>query len=447
MKKQFLVCVIFLFSLTSFGADFKVGLASKVITPELPFWMTGFGSRTRPADKVLHDLWAKAMVIEESPSSRVVIVTTDILGLSREITEEVANRVNQKYGIKRSEILLNSSHTHSGPAIWPALDGLFNLSQEDQQKVGRYTAKLTDDIVEIVGSAISDLKPMNIYSGHGSAEFAMNRREYTPKGVINGKNPTGIGDHDVPVLKITTPEGELKGILFGYACHNTNLSLYEFNGDYAGFAQIELQKAYPGATAMFFIGCGADQNPQPRGTVELCVEHAKELATAVEKVLSGNLTPVRPPIRTAYETVDLEFAPFTLESFHKDLQSSDKYSVIRAKVMINALNKGWDVSKYRYPLQVIRFNKDLTILGMAGETVSGYSLKMKKEYSKENLFVMGYCNEVMCYIPTKQIVQEGGYEAASSMIYYDMPGPFAENVEDKITGTLHSLMKKVGAKK
>jgi hypothetical protein len=115
--------------------------------------------------------------------------------------------------------------------------------------------------------------------------------------------------------------------------------------------------------------------------------------------------------------------------------------------MVNALNKGWDLSKYLYPLQVMRFNKDLTIVGMAGETVVGYDLKLKKEYNKENLFVMGYCNEVMCYIPTKQIVQEGGYEPASSMIYYDMPGPFALNVEDRITDTLHSLMKKVGAKR
>jgi hypothetical protein len=447
MKKQILIFVLFVFSLTTLGADFKVGLASKVITPELPFWMTGYGSRTRPADKVLHDIWAKAMVIEESPSSRVVIVTTDILGLSRQITQEVAKRVNEKYGIKRSELLLNSSHTHSGPAIWPALDGLFNLNQEDQQKVARYSARLTDDIVEIIGTAINNLAPMNISSGHGSAEFAMNRREYTPKGVINGKNPKGIGDHDVPVLKVTTPEGELKGILFGYACHNTTLSGYEYSGDYAGFAQIEIQKAHPGVTAMFFIGCGADQNPQPRGTIELATQHGKELASAVEKVLTGNLTPVRPPIRTAYETAELEFAPFTLESFQKDLLSSDKYSVNRAKVMVNALNKGWDLTKYQYPLQAIRFNKDLTIVGMAGETVVGYDLKLKKEYSKENLFVMGYCNEVMCYIPTKQIVQEGGYEPASSMIYYDMPGPFALNVEDRITDTLHSLMKKVGAKK
>ena len=389
MKKQFLVCIVFLFSLTAFGADFKVGLASRVITPELPFWMTGYGSRTRPADKVLHDLWAKAMVIEENPSSRIVIVTTDILGLSRQVTEAVTNRVNQKYGIKRSEVLLNSSHTHSGPVIWPALDGMFNLSQEDQQKVARYSAKLTDDIVEIIGTAINNLAPMNISSGHGSADFAMNRREYTPKGVINGKNPNGIGDHDVPVLKITTPEGELKGILFGYACHNTNLSGYEFSGDYAGFVQIELQKTYPGVTAMFFIGCGGDQNPQPRGTVELATQHGKELATAVEKVLSGNLSPVRPPIRTAYETVDLEFAPYTLESFQKDLQSSDKYLVNRAKVMINALNKGWDVSKYRYPLQAIRFNKDLTILGMAGETVLRLFIKNEKGIQQGKSFCDG----------------------------------------------------------
>lgn len=446
MEKKFLFFVLLAFSLSTWGSDFRVGLASKVITPKLPFWLTGFASRTKPSNEVLHDLWAKAMVIKDN-GNPIIIVTTDLIGLSRQVSEEVANRVIRKYGIKRSQLLLNSSHTHSGPAIWPSMDLFFGLNQEDRQNIARYSTKLTDDITEVIDSAFSNLAPAEIWSGHGSADFAMNRREYTPKGVINGKNPTGPVDHDVPVLKITTSNGELKGILFGYACHNTTLSGQEINGDYAGFAQIELLKAHPGITAMFFIGCGADQNPQPRGTIELCKQHGKELATAVEKVLSGNLTAVRPPIRSAYTTVDLDFQPFNLESYQKDILGSDKYSFHRAELMLVAHNKGWDVSKFHYPLQVIRFNNDLTFVAMSGEVVVDYSLKMKSEYRNENLFIGGYCNEVLCYIPTKKILSEGGYEPNTSMIYLGLPGPFAENVEDKITTTLHKLMKDVGARR
>ena len=83
---------------------------------------------------------------------------------------------------------------------------------------------------------------------------------------------------------------------------------------------------------------------------------------------------------------------------------------------------------------------------MSDEVVVDYSLKMKKEYSNENLFVAGYCTEVMCYIPTSKELDEGGYEPDASMIYYGLPCPFANNVEEKIVNAIHRVMKHVGAR-
>ena len=295
--KKILLVVFLLVSGTLWSAEFKAGIASRVITPKLPFWMTGFASRTKPATEVLHDIWAKALVIEENRDSRIVIVTTDLLGLSHEVSEEIANLVIKKYGLTRSQLLLSSSHTHSGPVVWPSLSMLFNFNNDDQKVVAGYARKLTEDIVSVIDSAMSHLAPVKVWSGHGSADFAMNRRQPSANGIINGKNPDGPVDHDVPVLKITTPGGELKAVLFGYACHNTTIQgdSYLINGDYAGFAQLDLQNTYPGATAMFFMGCGADQNPQPRGTAALAKQHGKSLSDAVQKVLSGDLHPVHPP--------------------------------------------------------------------------------------------------------------------------------------------------------
>ena len=157
---------------------------------------------------------------------------------------------------------------------------------------------------------------------------------------------------------------------------------------------------------MFFTGCAADQNPQPRGTIEYAEQHGKSLSVAVQKALSGDLHQVRPPIRTDYTIVDLEFRPFDLGSYQKDMLSFDKYVQRRAKLILEAYNKGWDVSRFPYPLQVLRFNNDLTILAMSGEVVVDFSLKMKKEYRNENLFVAGYCNEVMCYIPSLRVLEK-----------------------------------------
>lgn len=432
-----LILTFLLISGNLWATDFKVGIARKAITPDRPLWLNGYAERNEPFTGVSHDLWAKALVIEENPGSMVIIVTLDILGLNREIPDLVADRVMKKYGINRSQLFLNSSHTHSAPVIWPCLSMAFDFDNEEQKAVVEYSHKLTGAILDVIDSAMSHRVPMNLASGHGSAGVAANRRD-------RGIKPV---DHDVQVIRVADPNGKVQAIVCGYACHNTTLTGENnlINGDYAGYAMIELEKTYPGATALFIMGCGGDIDPALRGTIALAQQNGKELAGAVEKVLGGEMNPVLPAIRTAYTSVNLEFPPLKVEKYQADIMSDNQVVQNRAKLMLEAYNKGWDVTRYPYPVQAIRFNDDLTILGMGGEVVVDYDLKMKAEYPGENLFVAGYCNQVNCYIPSKRILDEGGYETNGSLTYYGHPGPFAGNVEDLVTGALHRVMQEVGA--
>jgi len=397
----------------------RAGVARIVITPGLPMWLTGYAGRDNPANGVLHDLWAKALALEESPGHRIVIVTTDLLGLSHDILEQVTHQVDSLYGIKRDQLLLNSSHTHSGPMIWPCVDVIYDFSPEDQRRVSLYSDTLTARLVKVIGMALDKLAPAQLYTGHGTADFAINRR--------NAIHADGPVDHDVPVLKVVTAHGKTEAILFGYACHNTTLveDNYLINGDYAGFAQLALEEEYPGAQAMFLMGCAGDQNPAPRGTVELARSHGKSLADAVQKVLAAKMQPVQAPIRTAYTTIDLPFRPFDPGVYRREIAGSNKYLQRRARLMLEAYNRGWTPHHLTYPVQAVRFNNDLTILALSDEVVVDYSLSAKKEFAGENLFVSGYSSEVMCYIPSLRVLREGGYEADENMIYYGFPGPFA----------------------
>ena len=257
---------------------------------------------------------------------------------------------------------------------------------------------------------------------------------------LNGNGPV---DHDVPVLKIASPDGKLRAVLFGYACHNTTLKDgYQINGDYAGFAQIELEKALPGATAMFLMLCGGDQNPNPRGTVELAAQHGKTLAGEVQRVLAGTLRPVRPTIRTAYEEVKLDFVRRDRAVFEQEAKSDDRFRRHRAEAMLAALDAGRPVWQVAVPVQVIGFGEKLAMVALGGEVVVDYSLRLKREYPHTDLIVAGYTNDVMCYIPSRRVLREGGYEADESMIYYGQPGPFAESVEETLIGACHRLLAK-----
>ncbi|GEP96887.1 neutral/alkaline non-lysosomal ceramidase N-terminal domain-containing protein [Chitinophaga cymbidii] len=446
--KYALLLLLLILQQVSFAAFVKVGTGSVVITPQLPFHLTGYAGRDNPTAEKVHDLWAKALVIEESADSRIIIVTTDLLGLTPAISDAAAERLEKKYGIKRSQIMFNSSHTHSGPMIWPALSVIGDYDTATIKGFTRYAVSLTDKLVEVVDMAMQHLTPMELSYGSGSAEFAINRRQKMANGsIIPGRS--GHVDHDVPVLMAKDAQGTVKAILFGYACHNTTVTGTHnvINGDYAGFAQIELEEKYPEATALFFIGCAGDQNPSPRGTLELAAQHGHELAEAVEKVVSGKTKPVGTPLRSAFVKTDLTFQPVTTQTMQHDLLHGNKYEQRRAKLITEAMNKGWDLSAHSYPVQAMRIGNKLTILSLSGETVVDYALNAKKQYPGEQLFVAGYCNQVVCYIPTERILEEGGYEPVSSMIYYGMPGPFDKSVEEKVNAAIRAVMQKIGVSK
>jgi hypothetical protein len=370
------------------------------------------------------------------------------VGLPAEVTTEVAARARRQFGIERARLLLNSSHTHTGPVVWPALAAMFDGPPAEEAKLRDYAARLVDDLVSVIGKAIADLSPAEVAYGFGEVGFAINRREPTATGVKIGVNPSGPGDHEVPILRVSGPGGRVRAILFAYACHNTTLGgdFYQLSGDYAGFAEARLESDYPGATALFMELCGGDQNPNPRNTLVLAEQHGEALAGEVRRVLAASLSAVRGPLRVAYVVTSLPFAPRQRAEYEADLKDPKASGslVRRARKMIDAIDSGHPVRDVSYPVQAIRFGRDLTLLALGGEVVVDYDLRAKREYPGEPLMVAGYSNAVMGYIPSERILREGGYEAVDNLIYYGQPGPFAPGVEARVFDAIHQAMKKVG---
>jgi hypothetical protein len=442
MKKMWL---LFFLCSSLWGADFRAGAARIDITPELPIWMAGYAARTHPAEKILTDLWAKALALEDAKGNRAVIVTMDLIGLPANIANDVAKRIQDKYGIKRAGLLLNTSHTHSGPVVYPNLKVMCDFDPQNNEAAIRYSRKLTEKLISVIGSALARLTPANLAWAKGTASFAINRRESTPKGMRIGLNPAGPVDNGVPVWKVASSDGRIIAVLFGYACHNTTLggNSYSINGDYAGFAQLALEKTHPDALAMFMELCGADQNPAPRGTVELAEKYGQQLASAVEQVLVGKMESLSPLLRTAYLEVKLEFEPQSRSFFEQELKSPDTYRQRRAKLMLEAMDNHKPIQRILYPVQALGFSSNLALLALGGEVVVDYSLRVKREYPVQDIVVAGYSNEVMCYIPSQRVLREGGYEVVDSMIYYGQPGPFRDDVEERTFQGIHEVLAKV----
>ena len=425
----------------------RAGVARVKITPPLPVWLTGYALRTHPADSVLADIFAKALAIDDGRRRRVVIVTTDLIGLPRNVSDVAAARIEKRFGLKRSQILFNSSHTHTGPTIWPNLEIMLDLTQEQQAPLREYAEKLTGQLVEVVAEALGSAVPATLSYAQGEAGFAINRRQAVLRKAHPGVDFPAPVDHSVPVLRVQRIDGSLLAVLFGYACHNTTLTaeFYEVSGDYAGFTQAEIEREHPGATALFLMLCGGDQNPNPRSSHEAVMNHAHELAGTVEQILAASMQPVNGPVRTAYQEIELPFADTSRKQFEAEASNSDVFRRRRATAMLRAYDAGRPIRSVTYPVQAVRL-RGLTIIALGGEVVVDYALRLKRELPKEPLIVAGYSNVVMSYIPSLRIWNEGGYEAEDAMIYYGLPGRFSSDVEERVIAAAHRVLSLAGPK-
>ena len=445
-----LMILILALASISFAAEplqWQAGVSRATITPDQPMWMSGYASRDRPADGKLTELWAKALVLVDPKGHRSVIITLDLIGVDRQLSQLICRQLKSRYGFERDQIAILCSHTHTGPALRRNLAPLHYLlvNQEQQSRIDAYTDSLAPKLVSLVGHAVDNIAHCQIHWGHGTASFAVNRRENRPEGDVRRRRREqtlkGPVDHSVPVLAVRDHQGKLKAVVFGYACHATVLSSYQWSGDYPGFAQIELEKLYPDCVAMFWAGCGADQNPLPRRKAELARHYGRRLANAVEAVLlTSELQQVRGELKTSYREINLEFAEIpNAEQVAKDAQSTDRYTAARARLFQDMLNAGDQIPRtYPFPTSVWKLGNDLQWIMLGGEVVVDYAIRLKTELPADSTWVAGYANDVMAYIPSRRVLLEGGYEGGGAMVYYGLPSAWAMGVEKQIVDAVRT---------
>lgn len=432
-------------------SSWSAGVAKIDITPRAPIWMAGYGNRTKPSEGVLEPLNAKCLALKSGDRTVAVMVTSDLLGFPRDVGEAIAGECQKRHGLTRERLILNSSHTHSGPVIGQMLKPAYpQFTKQQDDAVTQYTHDLIEKVVTAAGQAIADLSPASLSFGQSLAGFGVNRRR------VRLRHLPGPVDQDVPILAVRDPSEKIRAILFGYACHNTALGNYQINGDWAGFAQHDLETRCPGATALFVQGCGADINPLPRYqghdpallpySVELARMYGATLAAAVDIALHEPMRPVAGPLTAGYRVVSLPFhnIPDRAELARRLEDKGDANASRRrnAAYMLSILDRDGKLpDRYPYPVQVWRFGKDLNLIALAGEVVVDYSLRLKAQYGWDNTWVAGYCNDVFAYIPSRRVLNEGGYEGGDAMIPYGQPGPFGSAVEELLIEKVNDLMR------
>ncbi|MGL4552921.1 MAG: neutral/alkaline non-lysosomal ceramidase N-terminal domain-containing protein [Gemmataceae bacterium] len=427
----------------------KAGVATAVITPETKVWLAGYGSKRVPDGK-LHDLWMKALALEDPAGRRAVLVTSDFQGVPKEMSDRVFARLKKELRLGRDQVMITFSHNHCGPRLGLDLVDYYPVEAGQVKLVDEYTALMETKMVAMVARALASLAPATLRTGQGRTTFAVNRRNNpepkVPELIAKGELK-GPVDHAVPVLTVTGADGKRVAILFGYACHPTTLSFTKWCGDYPGFAQVALEKSHPGAAAMFVNTCGGDQNPLPRRTVELCEKYGAMLAQAVEEVLKGPTAEVPPSLRTAFAYVDLAYdKPVTRKELVASAKEGNAIKKRWAERLLAKLDGGEAFGPtYPYPLHAWRLG-DTLMIGTGAETVVDYALRFKAKYGR-GTWVLGYADDMIAYIPSRRVWAEGGYEGGPNLYEYGRPGlRWAGDVEERVAAGVERLVKEVSGR-
>lgn len=443
MNRRCLFSLLALFFVLPVSA-WEAGLAKVDITPTESVPLAGYGGKTRMSQRVDHPIWLKALALRDESGALSVLVTADLVGLSDRMIARIAASAMEKHGLSRERLILNTSHNHSCPVTEDVLWLYYDFAPEEAEARDRYTGEVYRAYAEVIAAAIADLAPAELSYELGLAGVAVNRRR--SRGPESRSLP-GPVDQDVPVLAVRT-EGRLRGVAFGYSCHTTALGGLGINGDYAGFAQLELERTNPGVVALFVQNCGGDANPLPRirgrdaEAVSLAERYGLILAEAVNQVLSGAMVPLSGPLRVAMGETSLDLEPglplSELKERTPNLNGMHRREFEHFVRQYETL--GEPPGSVNYPVQVWRFGETLTLIALTGETVVDYSLKFKGSFGWNTTWVCGYNNDLLCYVPSLRVLREGGYEGTLGMWEYGHRAPFTETVEDRITELVKRLV-------
>lgn len=425
-------------------APLIVGVSEVDITPEEPIRLTGYSNRVAPSEGIGQRLWAKALAFGDGRQAGV-LMTVDLIGVSRALTDEVGRRL-EKRGIRRAQLAIAATHTHTGPSLAGVLPFILSAPPppDQQMVIERYTHQLTKKLEHVAEMALSDRRPSTVAWGQGRAGFAANRRVLKDgRWVGFGINPAGSIDHDLPILAVRALDGRLRAVLVSYACHATTLEGKNnvIHGDWPGTAKELIQQRHPGAIALIALGAGADANPNPRGGGLPDVErNAREIADEVDRLLTTPLRPILGAPLGRLRWIDLTFATVPTRAELEEQARHTGSERLFARSMIQRLDRGESIPRtVPYPIQTWTFGDALTVVFLGGEVVADYGLRLKRELDATRLWVNAYSNDVAFYVASKRMIPEGGYEVDRSMIFYGQPGPLAEETEDQIIQAVKEL--------
>lgn len=445
----------------------KFRILKEKITPDIPVLQMGFAVRTHKSVGVHDDPYVSVVLIQANET--VLIISLDLIYGDRSFAYGIKDAIYKKYGLSQDKIIINFSHTHSVVAVTGedfekraerpyCMAGDSFMWDKDKNEVDytediRYYNMIKKKVITMIDEGIKNPIDGDVYILKGKSQFGVSRRFPSEEGILwRPYFNEDCMDPDLFLLKFVDKNNNIKGLIYNYACHPTALSYdnYLLSADFPGVVRRILEEKNMGMTAVFLQGCGADIKPY------ISAEKDKFKSCNFDELEQGGITLaneiqgyIEKPdwrkldleIETGYSDVKLYTETWGMEKWQATLDNPNevfyrKLSIIKIMSSIKA-NR---VKNYLpYYISFLRLDKKTCFICLESEVVSEIGKKIKKLFD-DDIITLGYSNSIACYIPTKAVLRDGGYER-ESFIGARLAGPFVPEVEDIVVGKAAMLVK------
>ncbi len=413
--------------------NWHVGVAEVDVTPPIGVWLTGFAARHHPATAIHDPLTATALALRNQKGDVAVMIAVDLVGLTEKQVQRIRSLVKSWTGVNEHHLLINCSHTHSGPAVGELVAPWMGIPDEN------YLDVAVRKVASCVKTAVESLKPARLLFGRGQSSIGVNRRQKTADGsIVLGKDPQGAVDREVDIVMAEDRAGTPIVAAFAFACHPVVLGSdsYTISADYVGAARQFISKALGGAPILFLQGCAGNINPRDRGRWEVAQVLGEELGNDAVAALR-KATKVRgDSVRGIAGAVSLRYSPPppVKELRRHERENRRLFSRARAdgrltevnwrgceahwaRGLAQAIDRGTVPKGERINLQVLQVG-DILFLASAAETFTEIGQTLRSQSPFKNTVPLGYSNGCIGYLPTAAAYQEGGYEVDTAFKYY-----------------------------
>lgn len=425
----------------------KLGTCKADITPTVPLPLAGFATRRGVFQGIAHRLYARIFAFEQKDATGVpkkaLIVSADLIWWGQERMDFLRKALRERYGIDDEAIILQGTHTHSGPQT--STRHATSIGECDRD----YVERLESILIAGVGQALQSLEPVTIESGKGHCDININRRKLVDGQMRMAPNEDGPIDRDVTVIRFRKTNGSDKAVMVHYTCHPTITDSDDISSEYCGVAMENVEKQLGGEVISAFMqGCCGDIRPALirngefyKGfDTDVCALGEK-LSAEVMAVLKREMTPLKLSTLKS-RRIEVPLRLQSLPTVEELRQKQNAEGTIGAWSRMLLADPDRIQSVVLFEMTLLKIADGLCFLSMNGEVVVEYGLFLKEKYGGRILAVP-YSNGMVGYIPTARQVEEGGYEGRNSFAVFGLPAPFAPSLEEEIRRTSVLLAEEV----